>query len=319
MTPTLRKTALVILLGAAFAHAVVNKALPLILLTAGISLRLPSWIGLFVSNFLSLVILVVIVDIARSLPRAQRRTQMALCAISLMVPGLSFAFGYAASRYVIGSGVLAMLVLARLSCRRALPLRVYHALAWYIGTWLLFAVGAMAGAVLPSGWSEGLTVVVELAASFTAVAFFAAWCTPLKVVHGKTALVALLAALDFALLVALAGHLFTSPLLAVSGITLCLPLFVYTLASFFLAATILTLLNDEANAIRGVGVILLALGGFSFASSESVLLSVLAMALIVVSYPVRQHTLWHDWRAVLSEKYPSKDSPETAIAADSGA
>lgn len=305
MTPAIRIWLFRGLLGVAILQCLVSYIVPGVLLSARVTVAIPAWIELFLSNLLALLIAVVSVDMTRAIPRQHRLTRMTLCLTAVIAPSLAIFVKNAAAPYVMALCGVAAIVVSSLALRREIPLRVYHALSWYGVTWVLGFLGALYGSKLSSPWGDWLTIGIELSAFFTAVAFFAAWCTPIRKVRLTSAIMAGLASLEFALLVATAGHSATGSILAATGLTLSLPLFVYTLGVFFVVATVLTLLESDGQSSRGVAALLLVLSGFSFVNSNVVLLSVLSLELLVISYPVRSHSLWHDWREVLARKWRS--------------
>lgn len=264
MMPVIRKWLFRGLLGIALLQCLVSHAIPAILLCAGLTVSVPAWFELFLTNLLALVIVVVLIDVAQSLPGQDRLVRMTLSFTAAATPCLAILLRSSASPYVQVVSALAIVAVFRFSIRRELPLRVYHALSWYGVTWCLGFLGAVYGSGLGSPWSTWLTTAIEVSASLTALAFFVAWCTPLSKVSLNTALIACLAAVDFALLVAIAGHLATGAFLATTGLTLSLPLFVYTLDAFLVVATVLTLMTSNGQSVRGVAVLLLVLSGFSF-------------------------------------------------------
>lgn len=308
MTPTARKWFIGGVLATALSQCLLSHVAPVILLSAGWASSIPAWLELFLSNLLGLLISVLLIDIAWTLPRQHRPVQATLFFTAVAAPCLALLLKSAASPYIIVLSGLAVLAVGCLSLHRELPLRVYHALSWYAVTWFLGFLGALYGSMLSPLWSNWLTIGIESGASFTALAFFAAWCTPLSKVPLKAALIAGVTSVVFAFFVAIAGHFATGSVLAATGLTLSLPLFVYTLDAFLVMTTVLTLLSSNGEFLRGLTIFLLLLSGFSFSNSNFALLSVLLLTLLVISYPARSHGLWHDWRQVLAQKW----SPEEA-------
>ncbi|HXG24869.1 MAG TPA: hypothetical protein VNJ09_09965, partial [Chthonomonadales bacterium] len=133
---------------------------------------------------------------------------------------------------------------------------------------------------------------------------------PLQGISMREAIAALLITVAFALFFALEGYAVTSAVLSSSGLTLFLPLWIYSLSGFLLSVTVLALSTTPGRHIRGIALLLYIVAGFSFSSSDAVMLSVLALTFLVMSYPIRTRSILADWMAVLSEKMPEVSGSE---------
>lgn len=306
MTAELRKLAFRAILVLAPLHVVLNRAVPAWLMTSGRSMWIPDWVRLTVANLLVIVLALVLTDLGTMLWSRFRLSSLCLICCGLGIPVYSMIVKITEPRYTCALFVLAILSLFGVACKRQLPFRAYHAFVWLFGTVLLVVASLLVTSRLSWPYSGWITAAIEISAVCAALAIFASWGTPLRIVSVKIGIVSVLAALDFALLIGSGGHATNKALQEVSGLTLTLPLPVYTIAVFLLAWTSLSLLSQPEKEVRGLSLTLLILGGLSFSGSETLMLALVSVTILLLSYPARENSLWHDWRAYMSDERPTQ-------------
>lgn len=311
MNPDIRRYLLPSLILVVLIHLLLNRALPAVLLTTGREAILPAWAQLFLANTATLFIAVVLVDLGWHILRQHAFSGILLLLLGVLGVGLPLFRIPNAGQLVASIGVVATLsVCGGMALRRQMPLRANCAVVWLGCVAILSQLYSMGGWLLPPHWTPWLLACIEVCVVFTSVVVFVAWCTPLRGISVREAIAALLISVAFALFFALEGYAVTSAVLSSSGLTLFLPLWIYSLAGFLLAVTIFALSTTPGRHIRGIALLLYVVAGFSFSSSDAVMLLVLALTFLVMSYPIRTRSILADWMAVLSEKMPEVSGSE---------
>ncbi len=301
MNPELRRWMLPALLVMVAVDVLLNGVLPVALLTYGHGPLLPAWFQLFIGNGASLLCAIVLADVGYQIFAKHRVTGALLMLVAALGPAMALLGVAEYANFILLIGLAAILALGfGVAVRHSLPMRAYHAMAWLTLCAILGQLYSFGGWASAAGEDTSLIVSLELSAVLASLAVFLAWCTPIKRVSLQTTVVALLGAAGFAAAVALGGHAVVSSVLRVVGVTLFLPLWVYTLCVFLVGVTILTLAAAKEHRIRATALALFAVAGFSFSGSTTVMLSVLSLALLVLSYPARSKSLAEEWRSALA-------------------
>lgn len=311
MNPEIRRYVLPSLIVVALLHLLLNRALPAVLLTYGREAVLPAWVQLFLANAATLFIAIVLADLGWHILRQHAFSGVLLLLLAVMGVGLPLFQIPSAGQIIASIGVVATVsVCGGMALRRQMPLRAHYAVIWLGCIAILSQLYSMGGWILPPHWNPWLIAGVEICVVFTSVVVFVAWCTLLKSVSVREAIAALFVSVAFALFFGLEGYAMTSAILSSSGLTLFLPLWIYSLSGFLLAVTVFALSTTPGGHIRGIALLLFVIAGFSFSSSDAVMLSALALTFLVMSYPIRTRSILADWIAVLSERVPEESGPE---------
>jgi len=268
-------------------------------------------VQLFFGNAVVLLCGVVLADLGWNLRRHHALSGILLILLAGMGVILPLFQAPHAGQWVAVLGMMAvLLVCGGMVLRRQMPLRVHLALPWLGCIALLSQLYSLQSGPLPLSWNAWLKACLEILIVFTPLVIFWAWGLPLKSASLQEALTSFFVVMAFALLFAMGGYALTSAVLSSVGLTLFLPLWIYSLAGFLLVITILAQFTSPDRHIRGLALLLYAIAGFSFLSSENILLTTLALTFLTISYPLRTRGILADWIALLSEKVPGESPPK---------
>lgn len=273
----------------------------------------PLWshsISVFISNFILLTMITAGVAIMRNQFRSHMASSVALGAV--LIFGLIAAVlpsGEISAYVGISLLVWTTIFAFGMAIRRAMPLRALFLLHW-IGLPLL-ASGTML--IWGQRWEQGVVewIYASLEGWYLVGSIFAfyVWALPLRGISRSSAITGLAVSVIASCIYALRGSWVSVASVNGLGITLYLPWYYYAIAIFFIAVTMSFLFSgDQDEQLRAFGLGFVLLAGVLPMNNVAIFAACLGLICCAMSYPLREGTMWDDWKKYFGEPYQAENS-----------